>query len=303
MDRFSEIETFVSVAEAGGFNAAARALGRSAPSVTRIVAGLEGRIGTRLFNRTTRQVALTEVGRRLLEDARRILDDLATAEASAAGAHQDPQGLLTVTAPVMFGRLHIAPILHRFMDQHPAVTARMIFVDRVVNLIDEGIDIAVRIGDLPDSSLTALRVGDVRRCVVASPEYLARSGRPDHPQALEAHRIAIAASLSPPRSWDFLSEDATITVPIRPALSSNSVDASIDAALSGWALTRALSYQVADHLKRGNLVEVLPEFETRRLPVHLVHAEGRLRAAKIRAFLDMASTELRRKAHGWIAPG
>lgn len=299
MDRFSEIETFVAVADAGGFNAAARALGKSPPTITRLVAKLEERLGTRLFTRTTRQIALTEAGTRLLADARGVLDGLSAAEASARGAHEAPQGVLSVTAPVMFGRIYIAPILQDFLDAHPNVSARALYVDRVVNVIEEGLDVAIRIGNLPDSSLTALRVGTVRQVVVAAPGYIQRFGIPETPEALSAHRIAVSVNLNPRQDWVFQNGSRTRTVAIDPVLRSNTIDSALDAALSGWALTRVLSYQVGDALKSGALVEILPGFEDRNLPVHLVHAEGALRAAKIRAFLDHAAPRLRRRASHW----
>ncbi|MEL6479590.1 MAG: LysR family transcriptional regulator [Pseudomonadota bacterium] len=300
MDRFTELETFVAVAEAGGFNAGARRLGKSSPTVTRLVQGLEERLGTRLFTRTTRQIALTEAGARLLSDARAILDSLGAAEASARGAHEDPQGVLSVTAPVVFGRLYIAPILQRYLDRYPAVAARALYLDRVVNLIEEGQDVAVRIGDLPDSTLTAVKVGDVRRVVVAAPSYLTAFGAPETLSDLAAHRIAVAVNLNPKQDWVFEAEGTARTVSVAPVLHGNTVDSALDAAMSGWALTRAFSYQVVDAVRSGALVEVLPEFEDRHVPVHLVHAEGALRAAKIRVFLDHAATELRRQAAFWI---
>ena len=189
MDRFRELTTFVAVAESGAFNAAARTLNMSPPAVTRLINSLEERIGARLFTRTTRQVALTEAGHRYLSDAERKLADLEEAEDSAAGAHQSPRGILRVTAPVMFGQLHIAPILRDYLDAYPAVSAITLFVDRVVNLIDEGLDIAVRIGDLPDSSLSAVRVGTVRRMTVAAPQYIAKHGAPNTVGALADHKI------------------------------------------------------------------------------------------------------------------
>ena len=299
MDRFTELETFVAVADAGGFNGAARVLNRSAPTVTRLVSGLEARIGTRLFSRTTRQVALTEAGERLYHDARRVLEGLESAEAAAAGAHEDPQGLLSVTAPVIFGRRYIAPILREFADMHPQVSVRALFLDRTVNLIEEGMDVALRIGELPSSSLTATRVGEIRQVVVASPGYLAAHGRPEAPQDLEHHRLAAAGTFAQGESWSFETSGETTRVSINPAFRSNTIDACIDAALDGWAITRVLSYQVADMLRDGRLVEVLPGFDNRRMPIHLLHAEGPLRAAKIRAFVDHAARRLRKEARHW----
>lgn len=299
MDRFSELEAFVAVAEDGGFNAAARKLNRSPPSVTRLVAGLEARLRTRLLTRTTRQVGLTEAGARLLGDARRLLEDLALAEAAAVGAHEVPQGALSVTAPVIFGRRYVAPLVRSFLDVHPQVTARTLYVDRIVDLIEEGLDVAVRLGELPDSGLTAVRVGAVRRVVVAAPGYLAVHGRPHSLEDLARHRLAAPSLSARAESWDFVAGGRKRSVRIAPALTGNTIDVSIDAALAGWGITRVLSYQVADALASGRLVEILTAFEDREMPIHLVHAEGPLRAAKIRAFVDHAARELRRQAPSW----
>ncbi|MEM9148143.1 MAG: LysR family transcriptional regulator [Pseudomonadota bacterium] len=299
MDRFSELETFVAVAEEGGFNAGARRLGRSAPTVTRQVVALEARIGTRLFMRTTRQIALTEAGGRLFRDARRLPADVAAAEASARGAHEVPQGRLAVTAPVLFGRMHVAPLIRSFVVEHPHVTARTLFLDRVVNLIEEGLDVAVRIGDLPDSSLTAVRVGVVRSMVVASPGYVAAHGSPAEPAELAHHSVAVSGS-GATVAWSFSRAGAAETVSLHPALVSNTIDVTIDAALGGWAITRVFSYQVAGAIAEGRLVELLPGSEDRTTPVYLVHAEGPLRSAKIRAFVDHAARALRAEAHRWV---
>lgn len=299
MDRFTELQTFVAVADTGGFNAAARALNRSPPTVTRLVSGLETRIGTRLFTRTTRQVGLTEAGERLYHDARRLLEDLESAEAAAAGAHEAPQGLLSVTAPVIFGRRYVAPILRDFVDTYPLVSTRALFLDRTVNLIEEGMDVAVRIGDLPSSSLTATRVGEIRQVVVASPDYLAARGTPMTPEDLRRHRLAAAGAYSQGESWNFERARSSTRIAIDPAFRSSTLDACIDAALAGWAITRVLSYQVADEMRSGQLVEVLRGQDDRRMPIHLLHAEGPLRAAKIRTFVDHAARDLRKEARRW----
>jgi DNA-binding transcriptional LysR family regulator len=228
------------------------------------------------------------------------LEDLAHAEAAATGAHEEPQGVLSVTAPVIFGRRYIAPLLRSFIDAHPRVTARAVFVDRIVNLIEEGFEVAVRIGQLPDSSLTAVRVGEVRRIVVASPRYLAAHGSPQRLEDLAHHRVIAPSIGGRPGDWVFMAGSRKVTLPVAPALVGNAIDLSIEAALDGWAITRVLSYQVADALRRGDLVEVLRAFEDRRMPVHLVHAEGPLRAAKIRAFVDHAARALRRDANQWL---
>ena len=296
MDRFKQLETFVAVADAGGFNAAARQLQMSPPSVTRLIADLEERIETRLFVRTTRQVALTEAGERLHLDAARILADLENAEASATGAHVAPQGVLTVTAPQLFGHRFIAPIVRDYLDVYPTVTAHTLFVDRVVNLIEEGLDVALRIGELPDSSLKALRVGSLRRVTVASPAYFKSNPRPKHPKDLINHKTIAPVGLSPVPAWEFAVKGKSQIAHIKPGLSCNTIDVALDAACSGWGITRLLSYQVADAVKSGDLVEVLGKFEDRRMPIHLVHSEGHLTAAKIRTFVDFAAKVLRQHA-------
>ena len=293
MDRFRELSVFVAVAEEGAFNAAARRLNLSPPAVTRLVSALEARIGARLFTRTTRRVAPTEAGKRLLADAGRILAELGEAEASAAGAHQTPRGVLRVTAPVLFGQRHIAPILRDFLDAYPEVSATTLFVDRVVDLIDEGLDVALRIGDLPDSSLSAVRVGAVRRVTVAAPDYVAAHGVPATPDDLAGHRIVNPLTLHEATRWSFVAGGRTRTVRLAPRLAVNTMAAAIEAATAGWGVTRALSYQVADALADGALVEILGDWEDRRMPVHLVHSEGRRAAAKIRAFIDLAARRLR----------
>lgn len=295
MDKFRELTTFVKVAEEGAFSAAARALNVSPPAVTRLITSLETRIGARLFTRTTRQVALTDAGRRLLADASRILAELEEAENSAAGAHSSPRGLLRITAPVLFGQLYIAPILLDYLDVHPNVTAATLFVDRIVDIIDEGLDVAVRIAELPDSSLSAIRVGTVRQVVVAAPDYLAKHGTPDTLEDLVKHRIIHSQGLHQAPEWSFVASGKTTHAKLAPALSANTVATTIGAARSGWGITRALSYQVADALEDGSLIELLQGYDDRHLPIHLVHAEGLQAAAKTRSFLDFAVARIRAK--------
>lgn len=296
MDRFRELSVFVAVAEEGAFNAAARRLNLSPPAVTRLVTALEARIGARLFTRTTRRVAPTEAGNRLLGDAARILAELDEAEASAAGTHQSPRGVLRVTAPVLFGQRHIAPILRDFLDAYPEVSATTLFVDRVVDLIDEGLDVALRIGELPDSTLSAVRVGAVRRVTVAAPGYVAVHGMPATPDDLAGHRIVSPLTLHEAARWSFVAGGRSTIVHLAPRLAVNTMAAAIEAASAGCGITRALSYQVADALADGALVEILGDWEDRRMPVHLVHSEGRRAAAKIRAFVDLAAERLRADA-------
>jgi len=291
------LRVFAAVADAGGFAAAARALAMSPPAVTRAIAALEGDLGARLLQRSTRRMRLTEAGERFLHDTRRILDALAEAEASARGAHSEPQGELAVTAPVMFGRLHVAPLLLDFLSRHPKVSARVLFIDRVVHLMDEGFDVALRIARLADSSQVAVRVGEVRRLVVASPEYLARRGEPAAPAELPAHdAIGFAHPGGGAPRWTFCAPDDPLPrerEQPRMALLVNAVDVGIDAALAGHGLARVLSYQVREHVAAGRLVRVLRPHEPPATPVQLVYPEGRHAAAKVRAFVDFAAARLR----------
>lgn len=293
MDHLDSLKVFVAVADAQGFAPAARRLNLSAPAVTRAIAALEQRLGAQLLQRSTRSVRLTEIGERFLADCKRILGDLEEAEASAGGAHTAPAGELAITASSMFGRLHVAPIALDFLAQYPQVTMRGVFVDRVVHLLDEGIDVAVRIARLPDSGLTAVRVGAMRAVVVASPDYLATHGTPEHPSQLAAHEAVgfaqaggIAAS-----SWSF-SQARDGTQP-RIRLVTNAGEVAIDAAVRGQGLARAMRYQVDADVRAGRLRIVLAEFEPEPIPVHLVHVAGRMATAKLRAFIDFTVERLR----------
>jgi DNA-binding transcriptional LysR family regulator len=288
MDQLDSMRIFIAVAESGGFAPAARLLRLSPPVVTRAIAALERRLGARLVNRTTRQMNLTEPGQQFLADCKRIIAELQDAEALARNAHVEPQGLLTVTAPVVFGRIHIAPLLFDFLQQHPKVEARAMFADRIVNLIEEGFDVALRIDTLSDSSLTAIKVGTVRRVVVASPAYLAANGAPRTPAEVENHR-AIGSGRAP---WRFRGGTASTPQP-RMQLTVNGGDVAIACALAGHGLARPLSYQVDEELRDGRLQIVLADHELPPLPVQLVYPEGRQAAAKVRAFVDFAVTRLR----------
>jgi len=289
------MQIFVAVAEAGGFAAAARRLATSPPSVTRAVALLEERLGTRLFVRTTRSVRLTDSGERLLVDGRRILADLEEAEEAAVGSHAAPRGELSITASVLFGRMHVTPILGAFLETYPLVRARTLYVDRVVNLMDEGLDVAIRIGELPDSSLSAVRVGLVRRVMFAAPAYFETFGRPRRPEDLAAHRLIQPLAIQAASEWPFLDQGEPLSMRLTAPLRMNTNDAIIDLAVSGWGLSRLLFYQVAPYLADGRLETVLEEFEIPPLPVHVVHQEGRLVSAKVRAFVDFIVERLRRE--------
>jgi DNA-binding transcriptional LysR family regulator len=293
MDRFHAIQVFVEVAERGGFAAAARKLAMSPPAVTRAVALLEDRLGTRLFVRTTRSVRLTESGERFLQDSRRILLDLEEAEDAAVGSHAAPRGELRITAPVLFGRMFVAPILGGFLDRYPLVSAQTVFVDRVVNLMDEGLDVAIRIGELPDSSLTAVRAGTVRRVVFASPDYIRRHGLPQRPEDLSNHRLIQSLAMGAASEWPFREDGKPISVRVAPRLRMNTNDAVIELAVRGWGLSCLLSYQIAPYLADGRLQTVLGAFEMPPMPVHVLHQEGRMVSAKVRAFVDYMVERLR----------
>ncbi|HYD65399.1 LysR family transcriptional regulator [Azospirillum sp.] len=293
MDHLTAMRVFVAVAEESGFAPAARRLAMSTPSVTRAVAALEDRIGARLLHRTTRVVRLTDAGARYLDDCKRILHDIAEAEASAAGTHAEPQGELTVTAPMVFGRLHVAPVLADFLDHHPRVTARLLLLDRVADLMEEGMDVALRIGPLPDSALRAVRVGTVRRVVCAAPDYLARHGVPRRPADLNRFDVVDFSPAGIGRGWSFPDGAAVETVTPPARLVVNTADAAIAAAVAGRGLTRVLSYQIAAEVRVGSLTVVLSDFEPPPLPVQIVHGEGRRTSAKVRAFVDYAVTRLR----------
>jgi DNA-binding transcriptional LysR family regulator len=294
MDRFDAMRAFVAVAEAASFAAAARLLGQSPPAVTRAVAALEERIGARLLHRTTRRVRLTDAGAGYLIDAKRVLAELDEAEASAAGAHAAPQGQLGLTAPVMFGRMYVAPVVLDFLARHPAVTARMLLADRLVDLMEEGLEVAVRIAHLEDSSMTAVRVGEVRRVVCAAPAFLAKHGHPRAPADVARASLVTFATGPVPDPWVFAKDGEVERFVPAARFSANSNDATIAAAEAGAGFVRALSYQIAPQLRAGTLEIVLPEYEEPPLPVHIVHIAGRRASARLRAFVDFAVERLRR---------
>jgi len=299
MDRLEAMRIFVAVADAKGFAPAARQLGLSAPAVSRAIVALEEHVGAQLLRRTTRNVALTDVGVRFHADCRRILGDIKEAELSASGAYTAPQGQLALTAPQMFGRMHVAPVVLDFLGKHPQVSVRTLFVDHIVHLLEEGFDVAVRIAHLPDSGLTAVNVGHVRRVVVASPEYLAKRGVPRRPADLEHHdAIGIAVSggaiapwaLYPPGSKG--KADREIGHP-KMQLTSNVGEMGIAAALNGFGLARALSYQVAALVQADRLRIVLADHEPPPIPVQVVYVDGRKAAAKVKAFVEFSVESLR----------
>jgi DNA-binding transcriptional LysR family regulator len=293
VDRLHQMEVFVAVVEAGSFAKAGTRLRVSPPAVTRAVSSLEERLGVRLLNRTTRSLSLTEAGLRFLESAKRLLAEIDAAERGAAGESATPAGHLTVTASVTFGRSAMAPVMSEFLRHHPRVTASLVLVDRVVNLVEEGIDVAVRIGQLPDSSLVVRRVGEVQRILVASPDYVAKHGEPGSPAELKRHSIIALSGLMPNREWRFV--DGTISghVALQPRFEINDAAAAIDAAEGGDGITVALSYMVAQKIADGRLTTVLLRYAPPPVPVQLVYPESRLLAPKLRAFVDFAGPRLK----------
>jgi DNA-binding transcriptional LysR family regulator len=289
MDRIDAMSVFVAVADLAGFAPAARRLGLSPSAVTRLVAALEERLGARLLQRTTRSVTLTDAGARYLERARRILAEVAEAEAAAQAERTTPIGRLTVTGPNVFGRLHVAPLMSAFLAKYPGVTADLILSDRMVNLVEDGIDLAVRIGVLDDSSDIARTAGSTRRVVVASPKYLAGRKRPRTPADLARHDIIQFTAISPTPEWRFYRGGETVRVSLTPRYVTNSADAAIDHAERGGGLAMVLSYQVEEAIRTRRVEVVLAAFEPSPLPIHLVYPTTRLLSAKVRAFVELVT--------------
>jgi DNA-binding transcriptional LysR family regulator len=295
-DRLDALTVFVAVADQQSFAEAARQLSRSSVSVTRAVAALEERLQIRLFNRTTRSVALTDAGARYLESCRRLLATYDELEAVNLGERVQPRGWINVTAPVTFGRLHVLPLVQGFLDEYPQVDVRLLLLDRVVSLVDEGLDLGVRIGQLRDSSLLAVRVGQVRRIVCAAPQYLAHYGVPATPHDIANHRVVACTAVTPiPDRWSFHGPNGTTSIPVSPRLVVNTTAAAVDAVLASSGLTCILSYQAEPHAAAGLLQTVLVEYEPPPAPIHIVHPEGRHLPAKVRLFLDHAAGALRAK--------
>lgn len=283
MDRLLTLEMFVAVAGEGGFAAAARKLGSSPPAVTRGIAALEARLGTSLFHRSTRAVALTDAGVAFLEQARRILADLAGAERELRGAEAEPRGQLHLTAPVMFGRLHVLPVVGDLMAQHRELMVRMMLIDRNVRIVEEGIDVAVRIGPLADSTLKAVRIGWVRQMLVASPAYLARRGAPSRVADLAEHDLIGAMGPRATTEWQLASTRWRLDP--RPRLVMNTVDGLLAAAEAGQGIANLLSYQVAEALDEGRLISLLADEQPPALPVHLLFEPSRAGLPAVRLFI------------------
>jgi DNA-binding transcriptional LysR family regulator len=293
MDRLEAMAILLAVVDAGSLSAAARRLGMPLPTVSRKVAELEAHLHTRLLHRTTRQLSLTEAGAAYVAACRRILDDVGEAERIATGEYAAPKGELAVTAPIVFGRLHIVPVVAEFLAQFPEIRIKLLLTDRVVHLMEEQIDVALRIGELPDSTLMASRVGTVRTVVCGSPAYLARRGVPARPEELAAHDCISFEVLESRRAWVFGDGKSALSVPVMSRLEVNTAEAAIAAATLGVGLVRVLSYQVADAVADGALDVVLQDDESAPLPVSLVHKGQTPLPRKLRAFLDFAAPRLR----------
>lgn len=296
MDRIDAMQVFVAALDQGSLAAAGRRLGRSPAAVTRAIHFLEERLGTRLLHRTTRAITLTEAGTRYAETCRRVLADLEEAELHAAGDRAAPRGVLTVTAPVVSGTRILRPILDGFLGQHRQVQARLLLLDRPVHLVDEGIDVALRIAHLPDSNLIAIRLGEVRRVVCAAPAYLARRSAPTRPEDLADHACISFAQAGEGEVWSFppaAGAKLARAVHVRPRLTVNTIEGAIGSAIEGHGITRVYSYQVERDVREGRLVLLLQADEPSKLPVHLIAPEGRLAVAKVRAFVDFATPRLR----------
>jgi len=293
MDKLQAMTTFVRIVDKGSLTAAAHALDTSLPTVVRTLAALERELGASLLTRTTRRIHLTDAGARYLERCRVILSEVWDAEAKLKSTQVEPQGKLTVTASVLFGRRYVAPIVSEFIRRHREVNVEMLLVDRVVSAVEEGIDVAVRIGHLRDSSLVAIRIGEVRRVVCASPQYLRHHGIPRTPQEIRAHQCVRHMGLSPRSEWNFRVAGRAVVVPIACALVSNEIDSTLAACANGLGLGMFLSYQTALYRRSNKIRYVLEEFETEPVPVQVVYPHTRRLSTTVRTFVDECVRKLR----------
>lgn len=303
MDRLEAMGVFVAAVEGGSLSAAARRLRKPLPTVSRKISELEAQLGARLLIRSTRQLVLTDAGRGYLASCRRILESVAEAERLAAGEYSTPQGELVISAPIVLGRLHLLPVAIQFLAAYPQVNLRIVLNDRVVNLLDNHIDLAVRIGELRDSGLVAARVGAIRQVVCASPAYLAARGKPKVPGDLRRHACVAFDALGAVNAWSFRQGSAEVAVPINARLVVNTAEAAIDAAVAGVGVTRTLSYQVQAAVTAGLLTTVLARYEPLPVPVSLVYVSQRQLPLKLRAFLDFAAARLRARLGDAGQPG
>jgi DNA-binding transcriptional LysR family regulator len=293
MDRFESMSILVTAVEAGSLSAASRRLAMPLATVSRKVSDLEAHLKTRLLTRSSRQLGLTDAGRSYVAACKRILEEVGEAERAATGEYSAPKGDLMITAPVVFGRLHVLPVAAEFLSAYQDINIRIVLADRVVNLLEEHVDLAVRIGELPDSGLVASRLGAIRRVVCGSPAYFATHSTPKNPGELGTHACVTFEGLTPPDAWIFTTGKSHTSVAVHSRLVVNTAEAAIDAAIAGVGITRVLSYQIARAARAGALTIVLQEFEPDPAPVSLVYAGGRLLPLKLRAFLDFAAPLLK----------
>jgi DNA-binding transcriptional LysR family regulator len=292
MDRFEAMHTLLAAVDGGSLSAASRALNTPLPTVSRRVSDLEAHLGAQLLVRTSRKLILTEAGEAFVAAARRLLDDLGDAERAASGEYRAPRGELLVTAPIMFGKLHVAPIIHAFLAAYPDVTVRLVLSDQVIDLVEAHVDVAVRIGLLSDSDLIARQVGHVSWVVCASPDYLAQHGEPAMPGALTGHDCVAFEGLQTYRSWSFGRGAAIRSIAIDPRFSVNTADAVVEAAAAGLGIARVMSYQAATAIAQKRVTTILRGFATDLIPVNLVHQSQRAQPLKRRAFLDFVVPRL-----------
>ncbi|WP_353204992.1 LysR family transcriptional regulator [Sphingomonas sp.] len=291
MDRFEAIRTLLAAVDGGSLSAASRSMTLPLPTVSRRVSDLEAHLGTQLVIRTSRKLILTEAGAAYVAAMRRVIEHIGEAERAASGEYRAPRGELLVTAPILFGTLHVAPIIHEFLGAYPEVSVRLLLSDALVDLTENHVDVALRIGKLPDSSLVARRVGAVRWVICASPDYLRERGEPATPAALSEHNCIAFEGLQTYRNWPFGAGAQTVT--IRPRFSVNTADAVIAAAMAGLGIARVMSYQAARAVADRRLVALLRQETVDRLPVHLIHAPQPLLPVKLRAFLDFVAPRLK----------
>ena len=292
VDRLTPMLVFARIVETGNLSSAARSLEKSLPAISRTLMQLEERLGARLLNRTTRRVSLTDAGHAYYEHCRRILAEIEGAERSLASERIEPQGQLTVTAPLLFGRLHVAPLLNLFLAKHPRVSASLLLTDRNINLVEEGVDIAVRIGILADSSHVARALTQVPRVVCAAPAYLKRHGTPKHPRDLSTHNCIRFTGITPARDWTFRNGAKEMRVAVSGNLACNTSEPAVAAAVAGMGVASVIGYQVQDMVKAKKLVRLLRAFEPETLPVSAVFQSSRHVAARVRGFLDLLAEKI-----------
>jgi DNA-binding transcriptional LysR family regulator len=293
MDRLEAMSVIIAVNDTGSFSAASRRLGMPVATVSRAVAELETRLNAQLFQRSSRQMTLTDAGRSYIEACKRIIEQVDDAEREVSGEYRSPRGGLAVTAPWGLGHMHLLPIALEFMEAYPEIALRLVLTDRIVDTADENIDVSIRIGSLPDSNLIATRIGSVRFVLCASPGYLAKRGHPSDPSELASHDCICVDSRTAQKSWKFVKEGGEVTVPIRSRLTLSDSEAAVEAAIAGAGITRVMSYKMEAARRSGKLVLILEEFEQAPWPVHIVYAERKPAPLKLRAFLDWAAPRLK----------